>query len=145
MDESVGAGTDGGTDEGVETVDVGPRHLLSLMQMRRVEDPEAGRALEMVSRDEVNNPHGSLHGGLMATLIECGAAGFAVEAAGTANIVATDMNIRFLRKVKSGPARVVPKLLRRGRRNVVVQADVVDVGDERSLVATATLSYAILD
>jgi len=145
VDESVGAGTDGGVDEGVETVDVGPGHLLSLMQMRRVEDPEAGRALEMVSRDEVNNPHGSLHGGLMATLIECGAAGFAVEAAGTANIVAADMNIRFLRKVKRGPARVVPKLLRRGRRNVVVQADVVDVGDERSLVASATLSYSILD
>ncbi len=141
VDESVG----GGIDDGAETVDVGPGHLLSLMQMRRVEDPEVGRALEMVSRDEVNNPHGSLHGGLMATLIECGAAGFAVEVAGTANIVATDMNIRFLRTVKSGPARVVPKLLRRGRRNVVVQADVVDVGAERSLVATATLSYAILD
>ena len=67
VDESVG----GGIDDGAETVDVGPGHLLSLMQMRRVEDPEVGRALEIVSRDEVNNPHGSLHGGLMATLIEC--------------------------------------------------------------------------
>ena len=43
------------------------------------------------------------------------------------------------------PARVVATVLRVGRRNVIVQADVIDVGDGRKLVATATLSYARLD
>jgi uncharacterized protein (TIGR00369 family) len=126
-------------------VDVGPHHLLSALQMRRVVDPEAGPALEMDLRDEVVNPHGSLHGGLMGVLIECGAAGCAVRAAGSENIVASDMNIRFLGVVKVGPARVVAHVVKRGRRSVVVQADVIDAGNDRRLVATATLSYALLD
>ena len=58
------------------------------------------------------------------------------------NIVASDMNIRFLGVVKVGPARVVARVVKRGRRSVVVQADVIDVGDDRRLVATSTLSYA---
>jgi acyl-coenzyme A thioesterase PaaI-like protein len=47
--------------------------------------------------------------------------------------------------VKVGPARVVSEVLRRGRRNIVVQASVIDVGDDRKLVASATLSYTLLD
>ncbi len=132
------------TDRSSEFVDVGSHHLLSEMMMRRVEDPEAGPCLEMDLRDEVANPHGSLHGGLMGVLIECGAAGCVVREAGSVNIVAADMNIRFLGIVSVGPARVLARVLKLGRRNVIVQADVVDVGDDRRLVATATLSYARL-
>ena len=126
-------------------VDVGPRHLLTSLLMRRVDDPVSGPSLEMDLRDEVVNPHGSLHGGLMGVLIECGAAGCAVRAAGSENIVASDMEIRFLSAVKVGPARVLSTVLRRGRRAVVVRSDVIDVGDDRNLVASATLSYAVLD
>jgi uncharacterized protein (TIGR00369 family) len=115
------------------------------MRMRTVTDPEVGRALEMDLREQVNNPHRSLHGGLMATLVECGAAGCAVRAAGSENIVASDMNIRFLSTVRVGPARVIATVLRKGRRAVVVQADVIDAGDRRKLVASATLSYSLLD
>lgn len=131
--------------EEAPTVNAGPEHLLTLMQMRRVDDPECGPALEMALRPEVTNPHGSLHGGLMGTLIECGAAGCAVRAAESENIVATDMDIRFLRTVRVGPARVLGKVLKRGRRSVIIQADVIDVGASRALVATAILSYALLD
>lgn len=133
------------TEGSEDLVDVGTRHLLTALQMRRIVDPEAGPALEMDLRDEVVNPHGSLHGGLMGVLIECGAAGCAVTAADSVNIVASDMNIRFLGVVKVGPARVVSRVVKRGRRSVVVQADVIDVGNDRRLVATSTLSYALLD
>lgn len=126
-------------------IDQGQSHILSLMQMQQVDDPEMGPALEMELRPEVVNPHGSLHGGLMGALIECGAAGCAVRTSGSVNIVASDMNIRFLSTVKVGPARVVSEVLRRGRRNVVVQASVIDVGDDRKLVASSTLSYTLLD
>jgi uncharacterized protein (TIGR00369 family) len=134
-----------GADTKRATIDVGATHILSLMEMHHVEDPETGPALEMELREEVVNPHGSLHGGLMGALIECGAAGCAVRAAGSVNIVASDMNIRFLSAVTVGPARVVTEVLRRGRRNVVVQANVIDVGDHRKLVASSTLSYTLLD
>jgi uncharacterized protein (TIGR00369 family) len=126
-------------------IDLGASHILSLMQMQPVEDPEMGPALEMELRPEVSNPHGSLHGGLMGALIECGAAGCAVRASGSVNIVASDMNIRFLSTVNVGPARVVCEVLRQGRRNIVVQALVIDVGDDRKLVASSTLSYSLLD
>jgi uncharacterized protein (TIGR00369 family) len=96
-------------------------------------------------RDEVVNPFRSLHGGLMATLIECAAAGRALSMGDAGRILPSDMHIRFLSTVKVGPARAVTKVLRSGRRAIVVQCDVLDVGDERKLVASATLSFTLLD
>ena len=122
-----------------------PDHLLTAFGMRRVDDPEVGPSLEMDVRPEVTNPHGGLHGGLMAVLIECGAAGTAVRACDSEMIVAGDMLIRFLSPARVGPARVIGRVLRAGRRQVVVQADVVDIGDDRRLVASTTLAYARLD
>ena len=81
----------------------------------------------------------------MTALIECGAAGLAVRAGDSENIVAGDMTVRFLSVVRVGPARVVGRVLRTGRRNIVVAVEVIDVGDDRRLVATATLAYARLD
>jgi uncharacterized protein (TIGR00369 family) len=133
------------TGEKHEFTDIGPDSLLTLMKMRRLVDPETGPALEMELRPEVTNPFGSLHGGLMATLIECAGAGCAVNAGGSERILPSDMNIRFLTTVKVGPVRAVTKVLRRGRRAVVVQIDVLDVGNDRQLVASATVSYALLD
>jgi uncharacterized protein (TIGR00369 family) len=126
-------------------IDVGAGHVLTDMQMQRVVDPEAGPALEMELRDEVVNPFRSLHGGLMGTMIECAAAGCAVRAGGSERILPSDMHIRFLSTVKVGPARAISKVLRQGRRAIVVKCDVIDVGDDRKLVASATLSYTLLD
>jgi len=122
-----------------------PGHLLTSLEMRQVDDPECGPSLEMDLRPEVSNPHGSLHGGLMTALIECGAAGIAVRAGESQNIVASDCTTRFLAPVTAGPARVVGRALRVGRRTIIVQADVIDVGADRKLVATSTLSYSRLD
>ena len=120
------------------------RHLLDELEMRTVEDPEFGPSVEMDLRPEVANPHGSLHGGLMTALIECGAAGIAGRAVDSQKIAASDMHTRFLSTVRVGPARVVGRALRVGRRNVVVQADVIDVGDDRRLVASSSVSYVRL-
>jgi len=129
-----------------EPVDVGvDGHLLHAFGMRRVDDPDDGPVLEMPVDHLVSNPHGGLHGGLMMTLIECGAAGIAVRAAGTEHIVAGDLTVRFLTPVRVGPARVVGRALRTGRRSVIVQADVVDVGAEHRLCASASVGYVRLD
>jgi uncharacterized protein (TIGR00369 family) len=133
------------TDEKADFVDVGPTNILTLLRMRRVIDAEMGPALEMELRDEVVNPFKSLHGGLMATLIECAGARRAMSTGGSERILPSDMNIRFLTTVKVGPARAVTKVLRKGRRAIVVQCDVLDVGNDRTLVASATISYTLLD
>jgi uncharacterized protein (TIGR00369 family) len=143
--EAATMGGDVAAEERPEYVDVGATNILTLLRMRRVDDPEAGFALEMELRDEVVNPFRSLHGGLMATLIECSGAGRAVSEGGSERILPSDMHIRFLTTVKVGPARAITKVLRRGRRAIVVQCDVIDVGNDRKLVASATLSYTLLD
>jgi uncharacterized protein (TIGR00369 family) len=140
------AGSDPDPDDGPGVVRGHvPGHLLTAMGMRRVDDPEYGPCLEMDVRPEVTNPHGGLHGGLMATLVECGAASIAVRACDSEMIVAGDLLVRFLSPLRVGPARVVGRALRTGRRQVVVQADVIDVGDDRKLVASSTLAYTRLD
>ena len=78
-------------------------------------------------------------------MIECGAAGIAVRAGDSQNIVAGDMTVRFLSTLRVGPARVVGRVLRIGRRAIVVAADVIDMGDDRRLVASASVSCARLD
>ena len=120
-------------------------HLLNDFGMRAVDDPERGPGLEMPLAPRVLNPHGGLHGGLMMVLIECGAAGIAVRAAGSENIVAGDLDVRFLTPVRVGPARLVGRALRAGRRSIVVQVDVIDVGADRKLCASATVGYSRLD
>jgi uncharacterized protein (TIGR00369 family) len=138
--------TDAGEDGAGSPIDTGfEGHLLHAFDMVRVDDPDHGPALEMPVSPRVANPHGGLHGGLMMALIECGAAGIAVRAAGTENLVAGDLHVRFLTPVRVGPARVVGRALRAGRRTVVVQADVIDVGADRKLCASATVGYARLD
>ena len=135
-----------GMSETGRPLDVGvDDHLLNDFGMCRVDDPECGPTLEMPLAPRVLNPHGGLHGGLMMALVECGAAGIAVRAADSENIVAGDLNVRFLSPVRVGPARVVGRALRAGRRSIVVQADVVDMGDDRKLCATATVGYTRLD
>lgn len=128
---------------------VGPpgdgHHLLDELGMRQVDDPEHGPALEMAVGPRVANPHGGLHGGLMMALIECGAAGLAVRAGGSENIVAGDLTVRFLSAVRQGPARVVGRVLRVGGRTITVQAEVIDVGEGRRVCAVASVSYARLD
>jgi len=113
--------------------------------MQQVDDPEHGPAPEMPVGDRVTNPHGGLHGGLMLTFLECGAAGIAVRAGGSQNIVAGDLTVRFLSAVRQGPARVVGRALRVGGRTITVQAEVIDVGDSRRVCAVASVAYARLD
>jgi uncharacterized protein (TIGR00369 family) len=128
---------------------VGPtdvdHHLLGQLGMQEVIDQEHGPSLEMAVGPRVTNPHGGLHGGLLATLLECGAAGLAVRAAGSENIVAGDLNVRFLAAVRQGPARVVGRVLRVGRRTITVQVEVIDVGDGRRVCAAGSVGYARLD
>ena len=120
-------------------------HLLNDFGMRAIDDPERGPGLEMPLAPRLLNPHGGLHGGLMMVLIECGAAGIAVRAAGSENIVAGDLDVRFLTPVRVGPARLVGRALRAGRRSIVVQVEVIDVGSDRKLCASATVGYSRLD
>ncbi len=133
------------TDQrGRRVLEDSPGHILARMHMWEVEDDRSGPALEIDLEPDLCNPHGSLHASVLAGLIDCGASGAAVRAVDSPNLAGADLNVRFVAPVRVGPARVVSEVLRAGRRAVLVRADVVDMGADRALVATATMSFTRL-
>ncbi len=56
-------------------------------------------------------------------------------------IATTDLFVRYLRPIKVGPARAVAKILRTGKRSVVVQVD-IHRGEDNELAATSTINFA---
>jgi uncharacterized protein (TIGR00369 family) len=122
-----------------------PEHILARMALWRVDDEPDGEAIEVDSLPELCNPHGTPHASVLAGLIDCAAAGAAVREIGSTALAGADLHVRFLAAVRVGPARAVARVVKAGRTSVVVQVDVVDVGAERRLVATATMSFTRLD
>jgi uncharacterized protein (TIGR00369 family) len=122
-----------------------PGHILARMRLWEVEDPEVGPALEVDLDESLCNPHGSPHASVLAGLIDCAAAGAAARVTGSEALAGADVHIRFLATVRVGPARALARVLKPGRRSIVVQVEVVDVGDDRRPVASATMSFARLD
>ena len=102
-------------------------------------------AVEVDLTDDNTNGVGGLQGGMIATLVDC-AAGEAVrrrvepgDGFGTQDLV-----LHFLAPVRRGPARATARVRRAGRRSVVVQLDVVDLGDDERLCAIATATFVVL-
>jgi len=72
-------------------------------------DPAAG-VLEMAVRPDVQNPAGTLQGGMVALLVESAAEEFAAAATGRPMVV-VDLDIRFLTAARVGPVRSEARLL----------------------------------
>ena len=96
---------------------------------------------------QVVNTSGALQGGLIATLIDVAGGHFGVEHLQEGTTMTTaDMNIRYLRPIRQGMAYAVPRMLRNGRRAMVMQIDVLSDGDgEETLLATATVNFAVIN
>lgn len=60
----------------------------------------------------------------------------------------SDLFVRYLRPVRQGSAFAVPKVLRSGRRAMVMQVDIFGDGGgdgDDELLATATVNFAIIN
>ena len=105
-------------------------------------DLRTGEAvLRLKMRDELRQPHGILHGGATASLIDTATA-FAVitklepdEKAST-----VDLTVHFLRPVINETIICTARVVRAGRRLLTVSADVVN--DNEKLIATAISTYS---
>lgn len=90
------------------------------------------------------NPTGVLHGGVLMGLADS-AMGLTVTGllgAGEAG-TNTDLQMRFLRPTKAGRLVATARMVRRGRRTIVLECDVVDAAGK--LVARASSDFLILD
>jgi uncharacterized protein (TIGR00369 family) len=91
-------------------------------------------------RDDHKQNHGVVHGGAIASLIDSSMA-FAIipllgEKEGTTTV---DLTIHYLRPLTEGVAKSAARVVRAGRRVIVVSAEVFD--HKEQLVATAVSTY----
>ena len=124
--------------------DARPEHFFAQLGLRDVVVDGVDLAMELDNKPDRTNARGALQGGLIATLVDIVAGRLAVRGLPSAESVATsDLTIHYLAPVVEGPARAQAKVLRRGKRSVVLQVEVHDVGADR-LAAVSTIAFAVL-
>ncbi len=120
-------------------------HFFAQLGLRDVAVEGVELAIELPLRPQIANPRGGLQGGLLATLVDVVGGRMAMEGCPPGLIATTtDLTIHYLAPVAVGPAQARGRVLRRGRRSVVLQVDIHDAGAER-LAAVGTVSFALVD
>ena len=114
-----------------------------MIGMRLTEMLPGEAVIEIEMRDELRQPHGLLHGGVTATLIDTAMA-FAVitklsedEKAST-----VDLTVHYLRPHTDGKIVCIAKVVRAGKRILTLSADVYN--EQEKLIATAVSTYTKL-
>ncbi len=104
-------------------------------------------AMTLPVSPQVVNTSGALQGGLVATLVDVAGGQFGLDYLQDGTTMTTaDLFIRYLRPIRQGSAYAVPRMLRSGRRAMVMQIDVYgDSGGEEELLATATVNFAVIN
>jgi 1,4-dihydroxy-2-naphthoyl-CoA hydrolase len=106
------------------------------------DDPDGARARVPI-RDDLRQPFGLMHGGVISSLVEsvCSrATALAVYGEGMA-AMGQSISVSFTRPVASGHAEVRAKARHRGRTTWVWEAEVVDA--EERLCALAQMTIAV--
>lgn len=120
--------------------------VMHLIDMSRLEADEGRVVVEMAPQEFHYNPLGTVHGGVLSTLLDTAAA-CAVHTTLPAGQAYTslDLNVKFLRAVTtgSGTLRCEGTVVQRGRRTALAEARLTD-GTGR-LVAHATSTCLIFD
>lgn len=114
------------------------------LDLRRLPAGEDELTFELDCMPYRSNSSGFLHGGMMATLVDCTAGLLAYEGVDESSMTTTtNLSVNYLAPVRRGPARATARVLRRGRKIVVVQVDVHDA-DSGALCSASTVTYAVV-
>src|SRR3954464_11698995 len=98
-----------------------------------VTEQEGGLARAVLDAgDEHLNAHGTVHGGAIATLCDS-AMGMAVAGAGADAPVTVDMRVTYLRPGQPGEVVADALVRKRGKRVIVVEAEVTQDGETVAL------------
>lgn len=111
-----------------------------LLQLELGEMKRGEATLHLKVRDDLRQNNGVVHGGVIASLVDTAAA-FAIltllERDQTSTTV--DLTIHYLRPLLSGQTTAQARVVRAGRRIMVITVDVLD--ETKTLVATALTSF----
>ncbi|MHA4949733.1 PaaI family thioesterase [Micromonospora sp. SD19] len=115
--------------------------VMHLLDMSRMEADEGRVVVELTPQEFHYNPLGSVHGGVLSTLLDTAAA-CAVHTTLPAGVGYTslDLNVKFLRPVTvaSGTLRCEGTVLQRGRRTALAEARITDAAGRLTAHATST-------
>lgn len=112
-----------------------------LLGMELVELKVGTAVLRLKVRDELRQPHGLLHGGATASVIDTAMAFAVVSMLGEGEKASTvDLTVHYLRPVVKGEIVCTAKIVRGGKRLLTVSAEVVNT--ENKLIATAISTYS---
>lgn len=133
-----------GTKKEAMTAPRSLRELFDQLGLSEVPTTDGTVVMEMPVDERVTNVAGGLQGGLIATMADVTAGQLASRATPFGNgIATTDLFIRYLRPIKVGPARAVARILRTGKRSVVVEVNIYR-GNDGEMGATATVNFAAI-
>jgi len=106
-----------------------------------LDEIDAGVAtLSFEIKPELKQNHGVVHGGAIASLIDSATAFAIISLLPTDEHATTvDLTISYLRPLTEGRARAVARVIRSGKRLIVVSAELFD--DRGTLAATALSTY----
>ncbi|MDQ6787322.1 MAG: PaaI family thioesterase [Acidobacteriota bacterium] len=114
--------------------------FVRLLGMEMVDISRGEAVLKLKMREELRQPHGVLHGGATASLIDTAMA-FAIITCLEKDEKATtvDLTVHYLRSVTEGEIVCTAKVVRAGRRILTVSAECANA--EGKLTATALSTY----
>lgn len=117
-------------------------HFDALVGTEWLDDDPAHARVRVAMRDELRQPVGLLHGGVMSTLVEsvCSrATALAVMGEGMM-AMGQSISVNFIRPVTEGHAEVHAKARHRGRTTWVWEAEVRDAADRLCALAQMTIA-----
>jgi acyl-CoA thioesterase len=111
-----------------------------LIGMKLVDLQPSAATVQIEMRDELRQPHGILHGGVTATLVDTAMA-YAVIAclSETEKASTVDLTVHYLRPHSEGAFACTAKVVRAGRKVLTVSAEVFN--EQGKLFATAISTY----
>ena len=118
-------------------------HLLNRVAHRFYADGET-QVLEIELDDSVRGPGGSLHGAIIATLVDV-AGSYAIYEWGQRPSSSTSLNVQYLAAGRAGPIRAMANVLRASKTTGVAEVRVVDHGRDDRLMAVGTVMVTFLD
>ena len=98
----------------------------------------AGCVVVEAGEDHLND-HGTVHGGVLATMIDA-AMGTAVASTGGQSPVTVSLTVTYLEPGRRGRLEARAQVRKRGKRLMVVEAEVVQDGD---VVADALATFSV--
>ncbi len=108
------------------------------MKLIDLQPSEATVQIEM--RDDLRQPHGILHGGVTATLVDTAMAYAVITCLSEIEKASTvDLTVHYLRPHSEGAFKCTAKVVRAGRKILTVSADVFN--ERGKLFATAISTY----